>query len=155
MYLLYAFGNLNDAGTEIRNHLENRGVLEINFLPDVPPPVVPPPVGGGDSLVFFLVHIGSMLLAWCVATHTRNLHGAASRANPSRPPMHPPDAAASRVVLSPISILLARYFKVVMPKWFAVHRGLMVTATLAVITGTLVIFAGWWMRACLVHRPYG
>jgi hypothetical protein len=32
--------------------------------------------------------------------------------------------------------------KIVMPRWFAVHRGLAVTATLAVIAGTVVILAG-------------
>ena len=149
-YLLYGYGPVNNDGTEISYHTA-RGTFELVFLPDQPPPELPRPIDDSRSNLY-LIHTGLMLGAWSVSwlgparLHTRDAL-VLTRGREACGAGGVFTARAGRIVLSPLGTLLARYFKLVLRNWFAIHRLLMLSALLVTLAGLLVV----WIGACLPH----
>jgi len=66
--LLWAYGPLTAGGDDISYHGDGRGVVEINFVPDLPPPAVPPSLGTPGGVKFYLIHAGLMIGALYVSS---------------------------------------------------------------------------------------
>ena len=49
-----------------------------------------------------------------------------------------------RVVILPATIILARYFKLKVAKWFAIHRVAASVAIAATLVGVILILQGRW-----------
>jgi len=59
-----------------------------------------------------------------------------------------------RVVILPATIILARYFKLKVAKWFAIHRAAATVAIVATLVGVILILQGRW-AARGMHGRFG